>query len=89
MILTQKRAHLTREDAVTVAMIEAAVPVLAATRHLLERFQVMVRTRDPSGLDAWLDDARDYTWFYRDRNADIRLVIIPLSPFVEFIFHRP
>ena len=57
MILTQKRAHLTREDAVTVAMIEAAVPVLAATRHLLERFQVMVRTRDPSGLDAWLDDA--------------------------------
>jgi transposase len=38
-------------------MIEAAVPLLAATRHLLERFQVMVRKRDPSGLDTWLDDA--------------------------------
>ncbi len=57
MMLTQKRAHLTREDAVTVAMIEAAVPLLAATRHLLERFQVMVGKRDPSGLDTWLDDA--------------------------------
>ena len=57
MMLTQKRAHLTREDAVTVAMIEAAVPVLAATRHLLERFQAMIRTRDPSGLDAWLQQA--------------------------------
>ena len=41
----------------TVAMIEAAVPLLAASRHLLERFQVMVRKRDPSGLDTWLDQA--------------------------------
>ena len=57
MMLTQKRAHLTREDAVTVAMIEAAVPLLAATRHLLERFEVMVRKRDPFGLDTWLDEA--------------------------------
>ena len=57
MMLTQKRAHLTKEDAVTVAMIEVAVPLLAATRHLLEQFQVMVRKRDPSGLDTWLDEA--------------------------------
>lgn len=56
MMLTQKRAHLTREDAVTVAIIEAAVPVLGTARHLLERFQAMIRKRDPSGLDAWLDD---------------------------------
>ena len=44
MMLTQKRDHLTREDAMTVAIIEAAVPVLAAARHLLERFQAMIRT---------------------------------------------
>lgn len=56
-MLTQKRAHLTKEDAVTVAIIEAAVPVLAAARHLLERFQAMIRKRDPSGLETWLDDA--------------------------------
>ena len=57
MMLTRKRTHLTREDAVTVAMIEAAAALLAASRHPLERFQVMVRKRDPSGLDTWLDDA--------------------------------
>ena len=57
MMLTQKRAHLTREDAVTVSIIEAAVPDIATARHLLERFQAMIRKRDPSGLDNWLDDA--------------------------------
>lgn len=57
MMLAQKRAHLTREDAVTVAIIEAAVPVLAAARHLLERFQAMVRKRDPSIFDTWIDEA--------------------------------
>ena len=56
-MLNQKRAHLTREDAVSVAIIEAAVPVLAAARHLFERFQAMIRQRNASGLIAWLDDA--------------------------------
>jgi transposase len=44
-------------DAMTVAIIESAVPVLAAARHLLERFQAMIRRRDADGLPAWLDDA--------------------------------
>ena len=37
----------------------------------------------------WLDEVRDYTWLYRDRTTAIKLVLIPLSPFVEFIFTRP
>ena len=41
----------------TVSIIEAAVPDIATARHLLERFQAMIRKRDPSGLDNWLDDA--------------------------------
>jgi transposase len=57
MMLTQKRAHLTREDAMTVAIIEDTVPVLTAARHLLERFQTMIRQRNPSEFNAWLDDA--------------------------------
>ena len=57
MMLTQKRAHLTREDAISVAIIEADVPILAAARHVLERFQAMIRKREPSGLDTWLSDA--------------------------------
>jgi transposase len=57
IMLTQTHAHLTREDAVTLAIIEDAVPVIAAARLLLERFQAMVRKREPSGLDTWLADA--------------------------------
>jgi transposase len=57
MTLTQKRDHLTREDAVTVAIIENAVPALTAARHLLERFQAMIRQRDADGLEVWLADA--------------------------------
>jgi transposase len=56
MMLTQNRAKLTREDALTVAIIEDAVPVLAARRHLLERFRAMIRQRSASGVIAWLDD---------------------------------
>jgi hypothetical protein len=52
MMLTQRRDHLTREDAVTVVMIEHAVPVLAGARHLLDRFQAMIRRRDADDLEA-------------------------------------
>ena len=57
MMLSGKRDHLTREDAITVAMIENAVPVFTEARHLLVRFQSMIRRRDADGLDTWLDDA--------------------------------
>ncbi len=57
MMLSGKRDHLTKDDAITVALIENAVPVLGAARRLLERFQAMIRRRDAEGLPAWLDDA--------------------------------
>jgi transposase len=41
----------------TVAIIEAAVPVLTVARDALERFQTMIRQRNSSELNAWLDDA--------------------------------
>jgi transposase len=59
MMLTGKRDNLSRDDAIIVAIIESAVPVLAAARRLLERFQAMIGQRDPDGLGAWLDDASD------------------------------
>lgn len=81
MMLTQKRAHLTRGDAVTVAVIEAAVPLLAATRHLLERFQAMVRQRDSSGLDTWLEEASSspLASFARGLRDDRHAVVAALS----------
>jgi transposase len=57
MMLTQKRTYLTKEEAMTVAIIESAVPILAVARHLIERFQAMIRQRDASGLEAWLANA--------------------------------
>jgi hypothetical protein len=72
MMLTGKRDHLTRDDAITVAIIESAVPVFAAARRLLERFQAMIRQRNADGLGAWLDDASDgpMAGFARGLRAD-------------------
>jgi len=41
---------------------------------------------DAPTQNPWLDEARDYTWLYRDRTSAIKLVLIPLARFVEFIF---
>lgn len=81
IMLTRKRAHLAKEDAMTVAIIEDAVPALAAARHLLERFQAMIRQRNASGLLAWLDDASSgsMTAFARGLRDDQHAVAAALS----------
>jgi len=56
-MLTTRRDHLSKEDAMTVAIVEAAVPMLAPARSLFDRFQAMVRHRHSEALTAWLDDA--------------------------------
>jgi transposase len=52
------RDQLTKEDALTVASIERAVPTLATARDLVERFHQMIRDRDRDALPAWITDAR-------------------------------
>ena len=56
-MMTTARDHLLREDALTVATIEAAVPRLATARALIDRFQAMVRRGDAAALRPWLEDA--------------------------------
>ena len=56
-MLTAKRDHLSRQDAVTVALIEAAVPSLARARRLVDQFQAMMRGRSDITLDVWLEEA--------------------------------
>lgn len=41
---------------------------------------------DAATQNPWVDDVRDYTWLYRDRTSAIKLVLIPLARYVEFIF---
>jgi hypothetical protein len=65
----------------TVAIVEDAVPVLAAARLLPERFQTMIRQRTASGLFAWIDDASSgpMASFARGLRDDQRAVAAPLS----------
>ncbi|MEM9813827.1 MAG: ISL3 family transposase [Pseudomonadota bacterium] len=56
-MMTVRRDHLTREEALTVAQIEHAVPQLAEAATLIGEFQNMIRNRQPDLLDAWLRKA--------------------------------
>ena len=49
-LMTMRREHLSKADALTVAVIETSVPALAAARSLLERFHRMLRARDTDAL---------------------------------------
>jgi transposase len=56
-LMTSARDHLSKADAVVVAQVEAALPALAATRLLVDRFIAMVRNGMAGNLEAWLDEA--------------------------------
>lgn len=55
--LTQGRDHLSREEAVAVAIIERSIPTIVQARRLFDRFQDMVRQHRAEDLGAWLDEA--------------------------------
>lgn len=56
-LMTIARDQISSNDAVTVAMIEQAVPQLVTGRDLLDRFQQMIRSKAGSALEAWIRDA--------------------------------
>ncbi|SLN71777.1 Transposase [Roseivivax jejudonensis] len=56
-LMTSARNHLSRADAVLVAQVEAALPALAATRLLVDRFVAMVRNGTSDDLAGWLVEA--------------------------------
>jgi transposase len=56
-LLTTRRDHLSKADAIMVAAIETGVPALGAARDLMERFHRMLRAGDADALTPWLADA--------------------------------
>ena len=56
-MMTLRRDHLTRDEAIAVARIEDGVPRLAEAAALVDEFQNMIRNRKPDLLDAWLPKA--------------------------------
>ena len=55
-LMTMRRDHLSKADAITVAVVETGVPTLAIARDLLERFHAMIRRHDVDALTPWLAD---------------------------------
>ena len=56
-LLTTRRDHLSKADAIMVAAIETGVPALGTARELMERFHRMLRAGDADALAPWLTDA--------------------------------
>lgn len=80
-MMTTARDQLSKADAVTVARFEAAIPGLAASRVLIDRFVTMIRKRDAAALADWLAAAAssDLASFVRGLRADEAAVAAALS----------
>jgi transposase len=56
-LMTIARDQVPGTDAVTVTVIEQAVPQLVTGRDLLDRFQQMIRSKAGCALETWIKDA--------------------------------
>ena len=56
-LMTIARDQVSRADALMVTMIEKAVPALVRGRDLLDRFQLMIRSKAANALEEWIKDA--------------------------------
>jgi transposase len=55
--LTTARDHLSKADTVTIAAIEAGVPMLVEARNLIHRLHVLIRTKVADDLHPWITQA--------------------------------
>ena len=58
-LMTTARDHLSKADTLTIAAIEAGVPMLVEARKLIDRFHAMIRKRIASDLEPWLTAASE------------------------------
>jgi transposase len=56
-LMTVARDQVSGKDAVTVAVIENAVPELVTGRDLIDRFQLIIRSKAGSALETWIGNA--------------------------------
>jgi transposase len=57
-LLTIGRDQLSKSEAVTVAAVEAGIPLLVEAREIVATFQTIVRKRLADALDPWLERAK-------------------------------
>ena len=79
--MTAARNHLSKADAVLVAQVEAALPALAVTRLLVDRFTAMIRNGAAGELKDWFKDAAksEIASFTRGLAADQAAVAAALT----------
>jgi transposase len=58
-LMTFGRDRLSKDEAITVATIEGAVPALVAARDRIDQFHAMIRRRATIHLDEWISCAAD------------------------------
>ena len=56
-LMTLARDQVSGADAMMVTMIEKAVPALVTGRDLLDRFQLMIRSKAANSMEEWIRDA--------------------------------
>lgn len=56
--MTTGRDHLSKSESVTIAAIEAGVPLLVEAREIISVFQAMIRKKIVADLEPWLERAR-------------------------------
>lgn len=56
-LMTTARDHLSKADTITIAAIQAGVPMLVEARGLTDRFHAMIRKKAASDLEPWITDA--------------------------------
>lgn len=80
-LLTTRRDHLSKADAIMVAAIETGVPALGTARDLMERFHRMLRAGDAEALTPWLADTSDslLASFGKGIRADLNAVRAALT----------
>jgi transposase len=80
-MMTTARDQLSKDDAVMIATVEAAVPALVTARTLFDRFQTMIRHTKSADLVSWLQDAAAslLASFARGIQADDQAVAAAIS----------
>ena len=56
-LMAMERDTLSRTQTVTVAIIEAAVPTLVKARQVVDAFHTLIRRKQESAFDSWLETA--------------------------------
>lgn len=83
--MTVTRDHMNKADTVTVAAIQAGVPLLVEAHALIERFHAMIRKKEADQLDPWIAEASGSlvssfaTGVVRDKAAVRAAIVEPWS----------